>query len=243
MKKQVVSQPSFEENLSLLDENPTIHWIIQHRLHILLTLLGVVLAIILLFRVVTGEESQSESHYLNADKEFRLFMRPGISQEASAESLTKLKVILKQHPELHAKYDGLIAQTLINQGNIQEASEFAGLAIARTATENNPYYSEYAKTTLLIGQKNYKEALQQAEQLQQALLKAEVVPGETLIAFNLLRVGMLQQQLGDKEAEANTWKQWHELSQNIKQAVDHLQIGTITLLDYIQEREAILNAD
>src|SRR4051812_22136928 len=94
---------------------------------------GFLSVIVLLFgvqRFVASRTSHSEQEYVNAEADFYQLQ----SHDAQSESaLTKLQQAIDLHHELHAKYDGAIAQSLIKLNHIAAAKEYATPALHRTA--------------------------------------------------------------------------------------------------------------
>lgn len=214
MKKQtnVPSPPAPTPSLAdHLEEHPYIQWFSKNGQAILYLLLGAVILFVLLYRFFGGSEKSQQDFYEAESSLLTLQQNPEDTQNA----LDRLQKILKAHPELHAKYDGLIAQALLNKGDVQEAKPFASLAIERTKAENSPYYTDFALTTLLIAEQKYDEALLQAKALLQKMQAQEEKQNDNsvLFAYNLLRIGMLQQQLGAMEDAQQTWKEWIGLAE------------------------------
>lgn len=249
MKKQQTT-PSLEKNtlLSALEENPAIEWLEHNGKTLLYVFLGLVALLFIIYRMSAGRHAKAESDYLQASVEFAAFQKG-----ESKESLERLTAILGRRPELHAQYDGLIAQILLNNGDLSKAKEFANLALKRTSTEDLPYYSDFAKTTLLISEHHEQEALNQALALKktmQAQQSNQSKFGPVLFAFNLLRVAMLQQQLGLHEEEAKTWKEWKDYANASEKSVatsisprvfetieNQLAEGKFSLSNYIESRQ------
>lgn len=254
MKKQSNRLQTTSEELHMMswDDHSWVQWASQYGQYVIYGLAGIIVALLLIYRFGLGGDT-SERDYINADREFRLFISTNTADpEAAQNAFMNLSVILEKHPELHAKYDGIIAQTLINRGDVGQAQTFANRAIDRTQAENNPYYTSYAQTSLLIEDRNYLAALSGAQELRKQLL-AETNPhayGDTLFAFNLLRIAILQQQLGLKDDERKTWQEWKEylngqkinesarqiFPQAFNQQVEHFKDGEISIKNYIQER-------
>jgi hypothetical protein len=250
--KKTVNHP-MPENLSSIDENPLMLWITQYGRTLMYVLIGLILAGILIYRFFSVHEEKQEAEYWTAEKEFRLLAKPVESNEGPAineDALAQLRAVLERHPALQAKYDALIAQTLLDHGNTKDAMPFANSAIDRTLSENQPFYSEFAKTSLLISDKQYDAALKSSLALQQKMQELKEKSeksgdrhfGDTLFALNFLRIGMLQQQLGLKIDELNTWQEWKKLARTsgFEQQQILFSDGRVSLVDYINLREAQL---
>lgn len=230
---------------SIWEENGAIQWLSEYGRYLIFALLAVIAIVLLLYKLVANSNSKADSDYLSADSNFRTFISADEEPSVTEEAFNKLQTIIERRPELHAKYDGLIAQTLINRNQTDLALPFADLAMQRTHIEDRPFFTSYTKTTLLIGNKKYEEALEKAKELEQQML-SKSSNSLTLFAFNLLRIATLQQQLGLKEEELASWKKWKQLSEDHPQAIAplirHFQEGKISLLNYIQARENSLKS-
>lgn len=278
MKKNLDAPLSLEMS-NAWDDHPFIQLLSSYGRYVLFTVLALLVLLTLVYRLTSGGSAKAEKDYFNADNEFQLFAQPIVEEAdsaASREALNRLEQIMQRRPELNAKYDGLVAQILIFRGDADSAAPFAARAIARTAAENHPFYTDYAQTTLLIGSEQYQEALNRAQELQQkmtatmlqtqknvhsasgdSLQDSEYPPfGDSLYAYNLIRIGMLQQQLGLSAEEGNTWQEWKNLIQEkdgvlpagrissatIEQQLGHFTDNKLSLLDYIEAREKTLQA-
>lgn len=228
-------------NAVFLEESPLIQWLSNKGYQLLWIFLGIFALFVLIAYFFSGRERDSEGAYLKADKEFIQFATPSISAEESQQSLLKLQTILDKYPELHAKYDGLIAQTLITKKQGQEALGFAKRALTRTRTEIDPFYSLFAENTLLISEGKEEEALNQSKSLQKSL-ESTGNNEKTLHIFNLLRIGMLQEKLHLQSEEKKTLAQLKELISKEDSALllTPFQEGNVTLMDYINAREVAL---
>src|SRR5262245_45386245 len=116
---------------TLFDMEYLSHWMTEYGKWILLTLAALFIALFLYILSFT-ESYQSEADYFKAANAFETFSNATSTPENKETALTTLKSILSKRPELHAAYDGLIAQTLISRGQYQEARPFATLALSRT---------------------------------------------------------------------------------------------------------------
>jgi hypothetical protein len=257
--KTAVAKSSF---LDYFDEGSLTEWLSLHGKNILYGLAGFLAVLTLVFAFTNRRTSQNEQDYIHAANDFTRFSQVGATYDAAAaqSSLDRLTILMKDHPELHANYDGAIAQTLLNRGQTDTAKSYASATLARVKPNNLPLYTDYAATTLLISQENYQEALKQALALQQTMNETLSATnrtfGDELFALNLLRVGMLQQAVGDAAGEAQTWKEWRQLAglnrsqsgstvvspQAFREVIQELAIGSTSLLDYIAYRERVLNS-
>lgn len=236
-----------------LEENASIKWIVDNASTIFFVSIGLIALLSLVYRFAFADFVKSEEDFITADTTYQQFQKAK-EPEKKLELLSRLNTLINRHPELHAKYDGLIAQTLINQGSFAEALPFANLAIERTETENAPFYTSFAKSTLLIAESRYEDALTETAQLSSLLTehlkkqKSEkhLSSVNVLFAYNLLRMGMLQQQLNLKDQELKTWTEWKRLANEANNADvfqklnSYFQDGKVNLNNYIETREKLL---
>lgn len=239
-------------------------WLTSHGKNIIYGLIALFAIIFIIYSFGSNQKVKQEQDYLQAANDFLAFTRPNPSQDATAkqEAFQRLTDIIARHPELHAAYDGAIAQALLNQNDIAAATPIINSTLARTRSDYLPLYADYAKTSLLISQENYSEALKNALVLQQTMTDALNTQsadartfGEELFVLNLFRIGILQQKLGDKAGELATWHTWKQYAglenaqslpakvdvQAFRAVIQQLAIGTFSLPDYIAYREKTLS--
>jgi len=216
-------------------------WITQNIRYVTVGLGIVILAAILLIRFLGFSSSENAREYLDAESDFVKIWQGKESQQ----SLQNLSLILNKHPELHAKFDGLLAQILLNQGQVEEAMPYAVRTLRRTQDENAPYFKTFSEITLLVAQKKYTDALHQTQILQKNLNASSSFPGiDVLQVFNTLRLASLQQQLNLPKAELNTWQEWQKIA-NLNPAITaailkHFKEGIYPLENYIDYRRKFL---
>jgi len=246
------NQVSLNESLN---ENPTIQWVANNGSNILFALVLIVIAGILFYRYNSQSTIGTTNEYIKADKLISTLER---SPVPDPDSLDRLMEIMDKHPELHQKYDGNLTQILIKEGETEKAQEIASQMISRTTQSNLPLYADFAKTTLLINQEKYEDALKQAQSLDMKMKKevelgADRKFGDTLYAYNLLRIGMIQQELGLKDQELKTWQRWNQYldSKEDIEGIDpkgfdivlrQFTSGNLSLKNYIEERNKELVA-
>lgn len=260
--KQVVEGRS--SALDYLDEGVFIDWISRYKNAIFYGLVIAVALLILFFRFSSGSRGKAEVNYLQAAKEFQIAVSPKQQDPSIAEhALSQLNAMMDQYPELHAAYDGTIAQTLLSRGQVAEAQPYAASTLERTRSDELSFYRSFAQTTLLIAQQKYEEARNQALSLQQKMeellqtswQQVEMEFGEELFTWNLFRIGMLSQLLGDRAGELKAWNEWRQYAgldeggrlqhldaQDFLIATQALAIGTTTLSDYIDQRLKVLKS-
>lgn len=248
--------------LDFLDEGQITDWLADNGKKILYGLASLIALLIIIYAISSGQHSKAEQDYLQAANDYASFSKSyNINNPApSADSLNHLNSLMAKYPELHAAYDAGLAQTLLNRSQVEEAQPYALASLKRVKTNHLTYYNEYAENTLLISQQHLKEALEKTLALQQKmqndleLNESARSFGDELFAFNLLRIAMLQQELGNNVAERQAWQEWKnyaglngnaQMHGNVnplafRTIIQGLTIGSISLADYISYRERLL---
>jgi len=251
-------------NLNLEDtfeEHPITDWIVLHGKTFLYALgVGFVLLFIASFWFSRGT-SEATTDYYNASREFQLFDKQSLSgtEGTSAKPyFDKLNAILHKYPDLHAKYDGQIAQIFLDRNEVSQAKPFAEATLKRTSQDHLIPYAEYSKISLLIAENNIVEALARSIALKQTLATKEssletensslTPPPENLLyAFNLLRIPFLQQIAGSPTDELHSWQEWlqYNTAENLKlmvapEAIENIakifSNDDLSLAQYIEAR-------
>ena len=164
------------------------------------------------------------------------------------EALKQMRSALKSSPELQTKYDAPLAQILMTTNF--DASTYANRALNRVNSPEIALYIDFSKTTLLINDHQFEEALSDAQKLRTTILNTQAtdnIPSyHVLFAYNDLRIAMLYQALENHELERKSWNSWLKNSQKDSsfsippesfQHVDAIyKIGDISLTDYIKHR-------
>jgi hypothetical protein len=181
---------------------------------------------------------------------------------SKGEQFTKLQKIIRKHPELHAKYDGAIAQKLLSSSEGGLASSY-GKAVLKRMGDFSPYHKDFSYGSLMVADQQYAEALQSAKALKSAMdadeafwkKKSVVVRhGCILYAYNLLRIAMLEKTAGTPAGELSAWRDlkenagWHGTQPTSKTydpeayllIQENFQNQEVSLLDYIKYREDAL---
>lgn len=196
-------------------------------------------------------KAQSEKDFVSATAAFTKWSQ---ILDKNGEELAQLERMIKKHPELHAQYDAPVGQSLLAAIAPKEASPYIERALQRT---KHPYYNEYSKTSLKISEGSYKEALQEALSLKEKMVAdgeywEKLEESSALFAFNLMRIAILSQQIGNKEEELSAWREIISYSSptrkddkigqaGFKQLFTHFTVQETTLLDYIKAREEDLS--
>lgn len=172
--------------------------------------------------------------------------------------VVKLEKIIKRHPELHAKYDAPMAQKLLSSSTSGLASGYAAATLKRVG-DSSPYYTQFAKATLMIVEGKLAEALLGAKQLKETMEGDQafwensgktVRHGSLLFAYNLLRIAMLEKAAGSPQGELLAWGEFEKFgNEPSSQTYDpeaylllqqNFQKQNVSLLDYIHYRKASL---
>jgi len=183
----------------------------------------------------------AERDYVTAKKAFLRWDQ--LPPEEGKEDFLILHKLLKKHPELHAYYDASIGQNFLALNNVQEATFYVEQTLKRT---KQSYYSDYAQTSLMISRGEYGAALKRAQKLKNMLLENENhLINNAIFAFNLMRIAILCQELGENAEELEAWKEIKFYSNcegsrpntGFDQLLRHFTVQEISLLDYILARE------
>ncbi|MBA2368541.1 MAG: hypothetical protein H0V82_05915 [Candidatus Protochlamydia sp.] len=243
MNKHSTSSPFNSQDFSdgWMD-HPLVEWISTNRKILLWGLLGLFAAIFLSYRLISARTLKAESDYFRAEIAFQELQKTIQNKEKSAAYVNELTSIMERRPELHAKYDGALAQYFIIENQPEAAEKFARSTFSRIKPDQLKLFESYANTSLLITQGLYQEALQRSMQLQTqlAVISQDKFKG-TLEIYNLLRVAILHQQLGQKEDELAAWEtllaQAEENTDTFLPIYQSFKSGQTTLGQYIDERK------
>ncbi len=163
------------------------------------------------------------------------------------EQFVKLQKLIRKHPELHAKYDGAIAQKLLSNSEKGLATSY-GKATLKRIGDFSPYYKEFSACSLMIADQKLEQALHEAKTLKASMdgddrfweQKSTLIRhGCILYAYNLLRIAMLEKLAGTPQGELEAWAEMKEAYLLIQQ---NFQSQEISLLDYIKYREEALTS-
>lgn len=117
-------------------------------------------------------------------------------QSGDLKLLSEIHKSLKDFPALHSSYSEKISQKLLTEGK-EPPSYF-------TPRSMSPYFSQFDKSSLLIVQNDFKEALKESLTLKERIIKEGSLDAETkLFACNLLRIAVLQKALNMKEEKGS----------------------------------------
>jgi hypothetical protein len=225
---------------------PAVEWLSSHKQMIIWIFLGLVALLILTYRILSTQTVNAERDFFQAQATFAQFQQANATTQddpSTAADLELLTTLMQRHPELKAKYEGPLAQTLLIRGEALKAQPFAEGVFTRTHPDHLQLYQNYSKTSLLIGQGQYAEALKQTQQLQQTLETTTDSTQPLLSVFNLLRLALLYQQLDQPQKELETWEKFQNQPQYLEATVaanQAFKTGQASLTQYIEERKKTL---
>lgn len=228
-------------------------WLSDNGKYIVWAILGLFILFTLLFYLYSGNQKKTENEYISAEVEFLSFQRAVMTNkdaEQVDEQFQKLQNALSRLPELHSKYDGEIAQLLYIQNNPSAAEPYADNTLKRVSVNGLDHYGKYAKTTQLIAQNKFDEALAEAKKLREAIVETQESNWEeSLYISNLIRIASLEQKLGNYAEELQIWKEIQALAKSetgkaairLRKILNDFSIGSVSLLNYIDYREKSLS--
>ena len=260
-KLKVLEEEQKDDSAAVREERLAL-WVQEHGATVLYGF-GVLLAVLViaLFWLSRGA-TQQEADYLAADLAFQEFTQSSADQLNPTENTAfrRLKEMIHQHPELGARYNGLIAQTFLRLGDIQQALVYGNKALPALTKENLPFYEDYSKTSLLIADGQYEDAFRRADFLQKKMVEAgslygadltEKGFGNNLIVLNTIRLGMLHQRLNRDVDELQSWETLRQLQASddatiapikmdpatVEAILGAFKTGKVSFSDYIQDRK------
>jgi hypothetical protein len=178
-------------------------------------------------RFLRADTKQSKHDFVVVNQIFDQFQKGGI---LPVESIESAENILARHPELHPKYDPMLAHTFFSQAKGTQGMKYAQSIIQQVDSELPPLYKQYAYTTLLISAKNYSQAFEDSLALQERLTGQRDY--QILEAMNLLRLLFLAERLGDTTQKNIFWKKLeHHPAYLCIQPL--FQEGSLSLSDYV----------
>lgn len=236
-------------------------WYENYKRFLILLIPFFLLALFIIFKF-SLYKTKSEGEFLSAKNAYGQWEK---SKDLEDSNFQTLRGFIKKHPELAVSYENLIVQQILALGKEQKANLFIENFIKRHADKPSTYYTQFAKTTLLIEKGELEKAFLEANSLKEAMLsdknfwESQKTPrfGSILFAFNLVRVAMLSKNLKKGEEELIAWRElkqyakWDQESEKSisnldKDAFDvmlnHFTDQNLSLKDYIKHREAKLLA-
>jgi hypothetical protein len=233
----------------------SIDWIKDH-----FSILAGIFAFLLIGLMILSKwvRGDAQVDYLAAEAAYQRW------EGSKGDIFVQLQKIIRKHPELHAKYDGAIAQKLLSSSESGLATSYAKAVLKRIG-DFSPYYKDFSHCSLLVADHQVAEALASAKALKASMdadagfweKKSAIVRyGCILYAYNLLRIAMLEKAAGTPAGELAAWRElkanagW-QVAQPTSKTYDpeayrliqeNFQTQEISLLDYITHRESIISS-
>ncbi len=209
-----------------MEENKLIALLSKHWSKILLGVLAVATIAVWSERLLRSNQQENKHDFFIAQQIYERFLK---GEYLPVESIEATQNILDRHPELHPKYDLMLALTFFSQHKTAEGSRYASSLINHADKQLPVLYKDYAHTTLLISEGQYSKAFEAAASLEERL--SHQTDYQTLDAMNTLRLLFLAHQLGDT---TRTQIYWTKLSQHPAYAsiASVFQAGNVSLTDY-----------
>lgn len=212
MSKVKTPDPKTQEPADWADaiqQHPAFEWLMENRRYIPYFFVFVLALIALGYKFASGSSASAEANYQLADGYWERIQQ-NISDETGLKkqenALVQLEKIINQYPELHSKYDGLMAQLLLAYGRSDDAIPYAKRTQDRTSTLQDPAYQTFSESTLLIAEGRHQEALKKTLDLKEKLLK--MPENHLLLPYLYIRIAMLYQGMGEKDLEILAWDEW-----------------------------------
>jgi hypothetical protein len=236
---------------------PDDEFLARYSRSILYTIGGTFLIIVLLYRIVSTTHSNAERDYLSAAADFERLID---ADNGATEYLENIQDVLNRRTELHPKYDGLLAQMLLLRGRVDVGTEFAKLVLERVDSRDSELFEAYSKNTLSIYEGDLQSAYKGSQKLRDDIksLLSKQTDGSTfatlLHSYNLLRLAMLEQEIGSLEKEKRAWDEfissigyegeadkplYKQVNPHSVPLLANFQDGAVSLMDYIQGRKKL----
>ncbi len=185
----------------IMEEHKYLEFLRKHWSKLLLGFLAVASIAAWSERFFSANHIQSQQDFLIGNQIFERFQK---GEPLAVESIETTEKILARHPELHPKYDPMLAMTYFAQRNPSKGLPYAKSTLEHVTKELPSHYKSFANTSLLIAEKKYPEAYEAAQSLHAQLKSNEA--NSTLYVMNLLRLVSLEMEMGKQQSEA-----WNEL--------------------------------
>lgn len=206
------------------------------------------------FWISRGEKT---SHQFFKVEESLVEMGDTVAMDAKAAE--SLEATLRTYPELAGRVGDILAQHFLTMRQVESAEKYAEAAFQRTSFAKS-HYTDFARNSLLIEEKEYSKALEASNRLKDEMLEDGAWMtddfGGMLFGFNLIRIAFLNQLLGssDRELEGilevKKFLGWG-LQANERGVMDdkigkallkHFSDQNVSMIDYFNERELELKA-
>lgn len=226
------------------DIDSIIDWISSNKKIIIGVLVGLFLLLIASYRYLSQKDVNAEINFLKAETLFTQFQENNFSNpELAREKLKELDELFKKHPDLQVKYDGALAQSLLLSNQIPQSSSFMKAIFNRVQPDHLEFYQQYSQNSLIIGGGDFTKALQDAQELRKTIESSNSVGSYPILyLFNLIRIAVLQDQLGQKQEEIHVWKliETHLASYPNDLVNQAFKVGNTSLEKYMKTRKAAI---
>ncbi|MGE5196656.1 MAG: hypothetical protein ACM3JI_04945 [Anaerolineae bacterium] len=245
-----------------VDFSPTktvwIEWLVIHGRALALSLAAVMLTVFFIVVYLTYFRYEKQD-FLGVGLVYQKWAATNPSDE---KLLGELNELLEKNADLKVKYFPLIGSRLIALNDGTAAEPY--FRQIKETTFQRGHYEKFAMTSLLISKGDLLAALEEAKELKKNLEEDEafwgnqnrhVRFGSILFAFNLLRIAILEKEVGSPQGELSAWAElqkhagWLEESSDGSKYCDSESVELLqnnftqqgaTLLDYIQDRRKAL---
>lgn len=222
------------------EDSTFVEWISRYMKEILYGLGILAIALFFLFRFFNASQTQAENQFLQAEDLGAKLNDPFQVED----TINTLQPLLKKHPELYQKYDGPIAQSLLLISKPQEAIPYMERNFSRVSTMESTHHQKSQEITKLVSQNQIEQAYQKGLMLKEEM-KAEASQFAHLYLYNLVRLAFMEQALGLKKQEAQSWQDFLNISkkgslipqQTYDEFVEAWSMNGISLINYIQDRQ------
>lgn len=190
-----------------------------------------VVAIILSYKLTEQRAVGIERDYHLAHLSLQLL------KGGNSGQLEPLQKILKKRPNLRETFHPAIVQCMIDEKKIDEAKGVLKSGGDRLKLKT-PYHQQFSHTTFVISEGDLVLALTESKNLQNELRDKKY---DLLKAFNLLRIALLEKEVGTKNGELAAWAQVEALEAPLFSSLQEVfHVNNITLKDFINHRKSIL---
>ena len=223
------------------DMDAIIDWISSNKQIIIGVLVGLFLVLIASYRYLSQKDVNAEINFLKAETLFTEFQENNFSNPVVArEKLKELDELFKKYPDLQVKYDGALAQSLLLSNQIPQSSSYMKAIFNRVQPDHLQLYQQYSQNSLIIGGGDFTKALQDAQDLKKTMDTSNSIDSHPILyLLNLIRIAVLQDQLGQKQEEAHAWKliETHLASYPNDQVNQAFKVGNTSLEKYMKTRK------
>lgn len=204
-------------------------YIQKYGTNFLIGLASLILLVVAGYAWLGNSRSQSVFDFAEANIAYKSLETAQSGQEhrdSWMSSYLTLKRMMEKHPELEAKYSGLLTQLFLRIGEEELAQKYFQTSIGYLKKQNMPLFEEFAENTMRISKGETQKALDQALALNEKLRSTS--EDQQLKEFNLLRLASLQQAMGKPKEALENWSQLKKST-----LVNVFETGSVTMDDYI----------